>query len=216
MCGHVGFRSLIICFKVQLVCVWGLSFKAAHPKKEWTNSPWIIFPIGWRSCVPQRVLQETSGYIFTTSLLRKKRFKFTWNDIIVVWWAMSIYSRTKCSIRRDGGECMRRSHSKQFRKSVNNVCCLYELWTMKGFSCLPLTMWLHETPRERERERIESVTLMVCWKRQSRMYVGELSSRVLRDNFRQCWLRHLCASPSHCCGFAQCYASGFSQTENRL
>lgn len=92
---------------------------------------------------------------FYNFLLRKKRFKFTWNDIIVGWWAMSIYSRTKCSIRRDGGECMRRSHSKQFRKSVNNVCCLYELWTMKGFSCLPLTMWLHETPRERE-ERVSN------------------------------------------------------------
>lgn len=36
----------------------------------------------------------------------------------------------------------------QFRKSINNVCRLYELWTMKGFYCRPLSMWLDGASRE--------------------------------------------------------------------
>lgn len=209
MCGHANQRSFIICFKVQPIFLWVC---ANTPPRECTNSSLTFFqPVDWRSCTPGAPawLLLTAVYVFTNCLLDKNvkihRVIQWWCGTLKIWHSSgNIFPVTPGpSVRSGGWGNVREGHTaNSSKKSINNVCCLHELWTRKGFYCLPLNMWLDKPPGERR----ESGTLTLD---QNRYKAGCMEVDCLltlfRDDFRGCQLfTAVCITSAHSCGFALC------------
>lgn len=199
MCGHANHSSFIICFKVQPIFLWVCA-----------NTP-PIFDISLTSRL--EVMHPRCSYTapvdscvcFFTNCLLEKNVKI---HRLIQWWCViwhssgSIFPVTPGqSVRSGGWGNVREGHTaNSSKKSIHNVCCLHELWTRKGFYCLPLNMWLDKPPGERR----ESGTLTLD---QNRYKAGCMEVDCLltlfRDDFRGCQLfTAVCITSAHSCGFA--------------
>lgn len=168
--------SFTVCVKVQMIFIWDCT-DTEQPTWECNNSPWTILPTDWRS--------HTSGIhiwrqlvTYYSCFLRKERLKC--GDELK---QSIVNTDTSGQSVISGGwrGSWRRSHSKQFRNSINNVCCLYELWTMKGFYCLLLIWdWINHPERREHQDHWQCIGI------DNAGCMGGLSAQPCRDNFVQC------------------------------
>lgn len=118
-------RSFIICFKLQLMIVFSLC---------WTcNLRMHHIPLG-QVYTPHHLGVFHSAFI-KEWLLQGLFFSGFQHGagVSVTFQAQTVVS--------GGRGFLEKITQQTVMESINNVCSLYELWTMKGFHCLQLRIW---------------------------------------------------------------------------